>query len=346
MKVAIIGVTGMVGQEMLDVLAEQKFPVTELIPVASARSVGTEIVFQGKSYSIVSIEDVLEMKPNVVFLSAGGAISTEWAPKFAEAGCRVIDNSSAFRMQEDIKLIIPEINGDLLTEDDYIIANPNCSTIQMLIALAPLHLQYKIKRVIVSTYQSVSGTGAQAIEQMENERNKEKGKTVYPYPIDQNVLPHCDSFLENGYTKEEMKLVDETKKILDPNIAVTATAVRVPVVGGHSEAINVTFEKDFDLSFIRKLYHHTPGIHLQDNPATNIYPMPLFAKGKNDVFVGRLRRDESYENTLNMWVVADNLRKGAALNTVQIAQKLIEKGILTANQNPWDGEIDLLSKLK
>ncbi|RFC54161.1 aspartate-semialdehyde dehydrogenase [Brumimicrobium aurantiacum] len=328
MKLAIVGVTGMVGQEMLKVVAEMNLPITELIPVASKKSAGTKITFGGQEHTVVDLEKALEMKPEVALFSAGGSISLEWAPKFAAIKCRVIDNSSAFRMDEDKKLIIPEINGDELTADDYIIANPNCSTIQMLIALAPLHEMYTIKRVVVSTYQSISGTGAQAVKQMENEREGINGEMVYPYPIDQNVLPHCDIFMDNGYTKEEMKLVNETKKILDNKIAVTATAVRVPVQGGHSEALNVNFEKDFDLTEIRKAYHENPAITLQDNPETNTYPMPLYAKGKNDVYVGRLRRDESQDNTLNMWVVADNLRKGAATNTVQIAQKLIEKKII------------------
>lgn len=328
MKLAIVGVTGMVGQEMLKVLGEMSLPITELIPVASKGSAGTKIKFGGQEHTVVDVEKALNMKPDVALFSAGGNISLEWAPKFAAIGCRVVDNSSAFRMDEDKKLIIPEINGDLLTEDDFIIANPNCSTIQMLIALAPLHQLYTVKRVVVSTYQSISGTGAKAVQQMDNERQGIQGEMIYPYPIDQNVLPHCDDFLDNGYTKEEMKLVNETKKILDPKIAVTATAVRVPVQGGHSEAINVSFENDFDLAFIRKIYHNNSTIHLQDNPDTNSYPMPLYAAGKNEVFIGRLRRDESQENTLNMWVVADNLRKGAATNTLQIVQKLIEKKIV------------------
>lgn len=328
MKLAIVGVTGMVGQEMLKVLGEMSLPITELIPVASKGSAGTKIKFGGQEHTVVDVEKALNMKPDVALFSAGGNISLEWAPKFAAIGCRVVDNSSAFRMDEDKKLIIPEINGDLLTEDDFIIANPNCSTIQMLIALAPLHQLYTVKRVVVSTYQSISGTGAKAVQQMENERQGIQGEMIYPYPIDQNVLPHCDDFLDNGYTKEEMKLVNETKKILDPKIEVTATAVRVPVQGGHSEAINVSFENDFDLAFIRKIYHNNSTIHLQDNPDTNSYPMPLYAAGKNEVFIGRLRRDESQENTLNMWVVADNLRKGAATNTLQIVQKLIEKKIV------------------
>jgi len=333
MKLAIIGVTGMVGQEMIKVLEEFNFPLDELIPVASEKSKGTIINYLEKEFVVVTLEEVLSKRPDIALFSAGGSISLEWAPKFAEIGCRVIDNSSAFRMDEDKKLIIPEINGDLLTQEDFIIANPNCSTIQMLIALAPLHELYTIKRVVVSTYQSISGTGIKAIQQMENERNERKGEVVYPYPIDQNVLPHCDSFLENGYTKEEMKLINETHKILDPSIRVTATAVRVPVQGGHSESINVSFEKDFDLVEIRKVLYHTSGVEVKDNPETNIYPMPLYARGKNEVFVGRLRRDESQENSLNMWVVADNLRKGAALNTVQIMLKLIEKGIVVANES-------------
>lgn len=328
MKLAVVGVTGMVGQEMLKVLEDYTFLVDELIPVASERSAGSKITYLDNEYEVVTIDKALEMKPDVALFSAGGAISLEWAQKFADAGCRVIDNSSAFRMDEDKKLIIPEINGDTLTEEDYIIANPNCSTIQMLMALAPLHKAYKIKRVVVSTYQSISGTGAKAVEQMNNERAGKKAEMVYRYPIDQNVIPHCDDFLENGYTKEEMKLINETHKILDPNIAVTATAVRVPVQGGHSESINVSFENDFDLTHVRKLLHHQNGIQIQDNPEANVYPMPLYARGKNDVFVGRLRRDESQENTLNMWVVADNLRKGAATNTVQILIDLVSRGII------------------
>ncbi|MFA5574705.1 MAG: aspartate-semialdehyde dehydrogenase [Brumimicrobium sp.] len=328
MKLAIVGVTGMVGQEMINVLEELHIPVTELIPVASEKNVGKSIQFNDKEYKIVSLDDALKMQPEVALFSAGGSISLKWAPKFADVGCRVIDNSSAFRMDDDKKLIVPEINGDILTEKDFIIANPNCSTIQMLVALAPLHEMYTIKRVVVSTYQSISGTGAKAVKQMENERKGLEKEMVYPYPIDQNVLPHCDIFLENGYTKEEMKLINETHKILDPNIAVTATAVRVPVQGGHSESINVSFENDFSLEDIRLRLYYTPGVKVQDNPEANLYPMPLFAKGKNDVFIGRLRRDESQENTVNMWVVADNLRKGAALNTVQIMIKMFELGIL------------------
>jgi aspartate-semialdehyde dehydrogenase len=328
MKVAVVGATGMVGNVMLKVLAEQNFPITQLIPVASEKSVGKTISFGGNSYPIVSLATAVDMRPDVAIFSAGGETSLEWAPKFAEVGCRVIDNSSAWRMDPTKKLVIPEINGDQLTSDDFIIANPNCSTIQLLMALAPLHKAYTIKRVVVSTYQSITGTGVKAMEQMNNERNGINGEMAYPYPIDQNCLPHCDSFLDNGYTKEEMKLTNETKKILDNGINVTATAVRVPVVGGHSEAVNVEFEKDFDLGDVRKLLHETPGVTLQDSPSTNTYPMPKYAADKDDVFVGRIRRDESQANTLNMWIVADNLRKGAATNAVQIGKVLIEKGIL------------------
>ncbi|MCC5924204.1 MAG: aspartate-semialdehyde dehydrogenase [Crocinitomicaceae bacterium] len=328
MKVAVVGATGMVGNVMLRVLAERNFPVSELIPVASEKSVGNEIDFGGNKFKVVNLATAVEMKPDLALFSAGGETSLEWAPKFAEVGCYVVDNSSAWRMQPDKKLIVPEINGDLLTENDFIIANPNCSTIQMLMALAPLHKAYSVKRVVVSTYQSISGTGVKAVAQMNRERNGVSGEMAYPYPIDQNCLPHCDSFLENGYTKEEMKLTNETKKILSPNIHVTATAIRVPVQGGHSEAINVTFERDFDLREVRQLLKDFPGVTLQDSPETNTYPMPLYAAGKDDVFVGRIRRDESLPNSLNMWVVADNLRKGAATNAVQIAQLLIDKGIL------------------
>lgn len=332
MKVAVVGATGMVGEVMLKVLAEQSFPVSELIPVASKRSAGKKIAFGGSEYSVVDMETAISMKPDVALFSAGGSTSLEWAPKFAEVGCRVIDNSSAWRMSPDHKLIIPEINGDELTAKDYIIANPNCSTIQLLMALAPLHRKYGAKRVVVSTYQSISGSGSKAVNQMNNERAGEEGEMAYPYPIDQNCLPHCDVFMENGYTKEEMKLTNETKKILDEGIKVSATAVRVPVQGGHSEAVNVTFEKDFDLNDVRKTIHETTGLKLQDNPETNTYPMPIYAAGKDEVFVGRIRRDETLDNTLNMWVVADNLRKGAATNAVQIAKLLVEKGILKVEQ--------------
>lgn len=339
MKLAVVGVTGLVGQEILKVLEEFNFPLTALIPVASEKSKGKEIEYDGKKYTVVTPDIAIALQPDIALFSAGGSVSLEWAPKFAEIGCRVIDNSSAFRMDEDKKLIIPEINEDLLTADDFIIANPNCSTTQMLLPLAPLHKLYTIKRIVVSTYQSISGTGSKAIQQMKNERKGIKKEMVYPYPIDQNILPHCDDFLENGYTKEEMKLVNETHKILDKNIAVTATAARVPVQGGHSESINVSFEKEFDLEYIRKVFYHTPGIHVKDNPETNIYPMPLFSRGKNDVFVGRLRRDESQEKTLNMWVVADNLRKGAALNAVQIMMSLINKEIVKV-------DVDTLKRIR
>jgi aspartate-semialdehyde dehydrogenase len=331
MKVAVVGATGMVGNVMLEVLKEQQFPITELIPVASERSVGKEIIFNNKAYGVVGLETAVNMRPDVAIFSAGGETSLEWAPKFAEVGTTVIDNSSAWRMDPTKKLVVPEINGAVLTSSDKIIANPNCSTIQLLLALAPLHKAYTIKRVVVSTYQSITGTGVKAVEQMENERKNVQGEMAYKYPIDKNCIPQCDSFLENGYTKEEMKLTNETKKILDPNIHVTATAVRVPVVGGHSEAVNVEFEKDFDLSEIRKLLDAQAGITLQDDPSTFQYPMPKYAEGKDDVFVGRIRRDESQANTLNMWVVADNLRKGAATNAVQIAQLLKQKGFLPRN---------------
>lgn len=330
MKVAVVGATGMVGNIMLQVLKERNFPITELIPVASERSVGTKITYDGVEYAVVGLETAVDMRPDLALFSAGGETSLEWAPKFAAVGTTVIDNSSAWRMEADKKLIVPEINGDILTADDKIIANPNCSTIQLVLALKPLHEKYTVKRVVVSTYQSITGTGVKATTQMENERNKVAGEMAYPYPIDRNCLPHCDSFTENGYTKEEMKLTKETKKILDPNINVTATAVRVPVVGGHSEAVNVEFERDFDLNEVRSLLHAQEGVTLKDDPTTNTYPMPLYAEGKDDVFVGRIRRDESQANTLNMWVVSDNLRKGAATNAIQIAEILIKKGLLVA----------------
>jgi aspartate-semialdehyde dehydrogenase len=328
MKVAVVGATGMVGNVMLSVLREQNFPITELIPVASEKSVGKMIPFGSLSFPVVSLETAVEMKPDVAIFSAGGETSFEWAPKFAARGTTVIDNSSVWRMDPTKKLIIPEINGHLLTSEDKIIANPNCSTIQLLLALAPLHKAFRIKRVVVSTYQSITGTGVKAVQQMENERTGVNGEMAYAYPIDKNCIPHCDSFMENGYTKEEMKLTNETKKILDPTIQVTATAVRVPVVGGHSEAVNIEFENDFDLAQVRKLLHGAEGITLKDDPATNSYPMPKYAEGKDDVFVGRIRRDESQANTLNLWIVADNLRKGAATNAVQIGKLLIAKQLL------------------
>lgn len=328
MRVAVVGATGMVGKVMLEVLKEHNFPITELIPVASEKSIGKKIEFGGLTFEIIGLEKAISMKPDIAIFSAGGKASLEWAPKFANAGTTVIDNSSAWRMDPTKKLIIPEINGDSLDKTDKIIANPNCSTIQMLIALAPLHKIFTIKRVIVSTYQSITGTGVKAVQQLENERENIQGEMAYAYPIDKNCIPQCDSFLDNGYTKEEMKLTNETKKILDPSINVTATAVRIPVVGGHSEAINVEFENEFDLAEVRKLLHEAPGITLKDDPTTNSYPMPRYAEGKNDVFVGRIRRDETQTKTLNMWVVADNLRKGAATNAVQIAQLLIKKDLI------------------
>lgn len=326
MKIAVVGATGLVGSVMLEVLAQRKFPVGELIPIASEKSVGKEISFQGKTYRVVSLEEGVTKKPHIALFSAGGATSLAWAPKFAAMGTTVVDNSSAWRMDPDKKLIVPEINAHCLTPQDKIIANPNCSTIQMVMVLAPLHLNFGIKRVVVSTYQSITGTGMKAIQQLENEYKGEKGAMAYPYPIHQNALPHCDVFEENDYTKEEMKLIRETQKILnDTSIAVTATAVRVPVMGGHSESVNVELLKDFDVHQIRTLLSRTPGVVVQDNPMMNLYPMPLFSRGKDEVFVGRIRRDESQKNTINMWIVSDNLRKGAATNTVQIAEYLIKK---------------------
>lgn len=326
MKVAVIGATGMVGQVILKVLAERNFPVTELLPVASEKSVGKNIDFRGKEYKIISLAEAVAKKPDLALFSAGGETSLEWAPKFAEMGTIVIDNSSAWRMDPTKKLIVPEINASELSPEDRIIANPNCSTIQLVMALKPLHDKYQVKRVVVSTYQSISGTGVRAVRQMENEIKGEKGEMAYPYPIHKNALPHCDVFEENDYTKEEMKLTRETKKILgDDSIAVTATAVRVPVVGGHSESVNIEFVHDFDLNTVKLLLKNFPGIILQDNPEVNMYPMPLYAHGKDEVFVGRIRRDHSQPNTLNMWIVADNLRKGAATNAVQIAEKFVKQ---------------------
>lgn len=329
MRVAVVGVTGMVGNVMLEVLAEHNFPVTELIPVASEKSVGKKIVFKGTEYTVIGLQQAVSLKPDVALFSAGASVSKEWAPKFAQVGTTVVDNSSAWRMDPTKKLVIPEINADVLTKDDKIIANPNCSTIQMLVALAPLQRKYGIKRVVVSTYQSITGTGVKAVRQLENEYKGEKGEMAYHYQIHRNAIPHCDVFEENGYTKEEMKLVRETKKILrDDSIAVTATAVRIPVVGGHSEAVNVELKNDFDINEVRALLAQSAGIKVQDNTETNTYPMPLYAHGKDDVFVGRIRRDESQPNTLNFWVVADNLRKGAATNTIQIAEYLIKNKLL------------------
>jgi aspartate-semialdehyde dehydrogenase len=328
MRIAVVGATGMVGTIMLKVLREQNFPITDLILVASEKSIGTQIDFGGLSFPVVSMQSALELRPDIAIFSAGGDISLEWAPKFAEVGTKVIDNSSAWRMDPTKKLIVPEINGHLLTKQDFIIANPNCSTIQLVLTLAPLHAKYSVKRVVISTYQSITGTGVKAVQQMENERAGIQSEMAYKYPIDKNCIPQCDVFLENGYTKEEMKLSNETKKILDPKIKLTATAVRVPVVGGHSEAVNIQFEQDFDLQEVRKLLNEMPGITLKDDPETFSYPMPKYAEGKDDVFVGRIRRDESQENTLNLWIVADNLRKGAATNAVQIAKLLKEKGLV------------------
>ena len=324
MKVAVVGATGMVGEIMLKVLKERNFPVTELILVASEKSVGKEIEWNGKTYKVVGLQTAVDMKPEIALFSAGGETSLLWAPKFAAAGTTVIDNSSAWRMDATKKLVVPEINATELTKEDKIIANPNCSTIQMVMALAPLHAKYKIKRVVVSTYQSITGTGVKAVQQLENEYAGDKGEMAYKYQIHRNAIPQCDVFEENGYTKEEMKLVRETQKILDDKtIAVTATAIRIPVVGGHSEAVNIQFENDFDVTEVRQLLHQTDGVTVQDNLDTFTYPMPLYAAGKDDVFVGRIRRDESQPNTLNMWIVADNLRKGAATNTIQIAEYLI-----------------------
>lgn len=329
MKLAIVGATGLVGQEILAVLAERNVQFDDLYLVASAKSVGKKYTFKNKEYTIKSMEEAVALAPDVAIFSAGGGTSLEWAPKFAEAGTIVIDNSSAWRMDPTKKLIVPEINGHVIGIDDRIIANPNCSTIQMVLALAPLHLKYKIKRIVVSTYQSVTGTGKDAVQQMMDERKGLVGVKVYPHPIDMNALPHIDSFLDNGYTKEEMKMVKETHKILeDDSIGITSTTVRVPTVGGHSEAVNVEFHNDYDLQEVRTLLENTPGIIVQDDPKNNVYPMPLFAKGKDEVFVGRLRRDESQPNTLNMWIVADNLRKGAATNAVQIAEFMLSQSLV------------------
>ncbi|WP_027003975.1 aspartate-semialdehyde dehydrogenase [Hugenholtzia roseola] len=330
MKVAIVGATGLVGQEMLAVLAERNFPLSDLIPVASARSIGKMVSFKGKSYPIRSLQEAIALAPDVALFSAGGSVSLEYAPQFAAVGTTVIDNSSAWRMHQAHKLVVPEVNGDVLTAADKIIANPNCSTIQMVVALKPLHDAFKIKRIVVSTYQSVTGTGKEAVEQLMAERKGENDvKRVYPHPIDLNVLPHIDVFLDNGYTKEEMKMVNETKKILnDYTLGVTATTVRIPVMGGHSEAVNVEFERDFDLQAVRQILENAKGVVVQDDVKNNLYPMPLLSHQKDEVFVGRIRRDESQPHTLNLWIVADNLRKGAATNAVQIAEYLLEKQIL------------------
>lgn len=329
MKIAVVGATGMVGNVMLEVLEERNFPVSELLVVASERSVGKKLTYKGKEHTVIGLQDAIDQKPDIALFSAGGGTSLEWAPKFAAAGITVVDNSSAWRMDPNKKLVVPEINAKDLTAADKIIANPNCSTIQMVVALAPLHKKYGIKRLVISTYQSISGTGIKAVQQLENEYQGIKGEMAYPYPIHRNALPHCDVFEDNGYTKEEMKLVNETRKILnDDSIAVTATAVRIPVAGGHSESINIEFENDFDVNEVRKILHDTDGVIVQDNLDTNTYPMPIYAHGKDEVFVGRIRRDESQANTLNMWVVSDNLRKGAATNTIQIAEYLTEHSLV------------------
>ncbi|RKS55334.1 aspartate-semialdehyde dehydrogenase [Gillisia mitskevichiae] len=331
MRVAVVGATGMVGQVILKVLAERNFPISELYPVASEKSIGNNIQFNNKSFKVIGLEEAVSLKPDLALFSAGGDTSLEWAPKFAEVGTKVVDNSSAWRMDPSKKLVIPEINASELTSEDLIIANPNCSTIQMLMALKPLHDTYKIKRVVVSTYQSITGTGVKAVQQLENEYNNEQGEMAYPYPIHKNAIPHCDVFTDNGYTKEEMKLSNETKKILgDDSVQVSATAIRIPVVGGHSESVNIEFEKDFEENDVRKLLSEFPGITVQDNTSVNTYPMPIYAEGKDDVFVGRIRRDYSQPKTLNMWIVADNLRKGAATNAIQIAEYMLKNGLLPA----------------
>ena len=329
MRVAVVGATGMVGRIMLKVLEERNFPVTELYPVASEKSIGKEISFKNKSYKIIGLEEAVSLKPDLALFSAGGDTSLEWAPRFAENGTTVVDNSSAWRMDKTKKLIIPEINADELTPEDKIIANPNCSTIQLLMALKPLHDKYKIRRVVVSTYQSITGTGVKAVQQLENEYAGKKGEMAYPYPIHKNAIPQCDVFTENGYTKEEMKLTNETKKILgDETVQVSATAIRIPVVGGHSESVNIEFENDFEEGDVRKILSDFPGVTVKDNPELNTYPMPIYAEGKDDVFVGRIRRDYSQPKTLNMWIVADNLRKGAATNAVQIAEYLMQNKLI------------------
>ena len=329
MKVAVVGVTGVVGTVMLSLLDKRKFPITQIIPVASEKSVGNQIRFQGKDYSIVSLNDAVSMKPDIALFSAGGSISKEWAPKFADVGTRVVDNSSAWRMDSTKKLIVSEVNSETLTDDDYIIANPNCSTMQMLVVLAPLHKRFNIKRLVISTYQSVSGTGKNAIDQLYSERNGSDSEKVYPYSIDQNLLPHCDVFEEGGYTKEENKLINETKKILNDNsIQITSTAVRVPIEICHGESVNIEFEDDFKLEEVFSVLKNSPGLIVQDEPEKNLYPMPINASNKDEVFVGRIRRDFSIKSGLNLWIIADNLRKGAATNTIQIAEKLIEMGIV------------------
>ena len=328
MKVAVVGATGLVGGVMLKVLEERGFPVRELLPVASARSVGATVHFRGKQVPVIDMEDAVAARPDIALFSAGGGTSLEWAPRFAEAGCTVIDNSSAWRMDPNVPLVVPEINADALAGHQRIIANPNCSTIQLVMALAPLHRAYGVRRVVVSTYQAVSGTGMKAVQQLEDERQGVEGEKAYPHAIDRNVIPACDAFSEEGYTKEELKLANETRKILDPVIRVTATAVRVPVTGGHSEAVNVEFDVEFDMAEVRRLLGDAPGVELMDDPSSNNYPMPILAHDRDAVLVGRLRRDLTQERTLNLWIVADNLRKGAATNAVQIAEVLVERGLV------------------
>ena len=328
MKVAVVGATGLVGGVMLKVLEERGFPVRELLPVASARSVGSTVQFRGKQVPVIDMEDAVAARPDIALFSAGGGTSLEWAPRFAEAGCTVIDNSSAWRMDPNVPLVVPEINADALAGHQRIIANPNCSTIQLVMALAPLHRAYGVQRVVVSTYQAVSGTGMKAVQQLEDERQGVEGEKAYPHAIDRNVIPACDAFSEEGYTKEELKLANETRKILDPVIRVSATAVRVPVTGGHSEAVNVEFDKEYDLAEVRNLIAEAPGVELMDDPSSNNYPMPILAHDRDAVLVGRLRRDLTQERTLNLWIVADNLRKGAATNAVQIAEVLVERGLV------------------
>ena len=329
MKIAVVGATGMVGNVMLKVLEERNLPINKLLLVASERSVGTELIYQNKKIKVIGINEALNTKPDIALFSAGGSTSLEWAPKFASLGTKVIDNSSAWRMEKDIKLIVPEINANLLSSEDKIIANPNCSTIQMVMALAPIHKKFKIKRLVISTYQSITGTGVKAVKQLKNEMTGTSGENAYPHQIHKNALPHCDIFLENNYTREEMKLVHETHKILaDDKIAITATAVRIPVVGGHSESVNVEFENHFKINQIQKILSQTPGIEILDDPKKNKYPMPINAEGKDTVYVGRLRRDNSIPNGVNLWIVSDNLRKGAATNTIQIAEYLIKNNLV------------------
>ena len=329
MRIAVVGVTGMVGKVMLDVLTERNIPISELIPVASEKSIGKTILFKGENLEVIGLAEALNTQPDIALFSAGGDTSLEWAPKFAENGTTVIDNSSAWRMKKDIKLVIPEINASKLTSTDKIIANPNCSTIQMVMAIAPLHKAFKIKRLVISTYQSITGTGVKAVEQLDNEMYDKIGEKAYPYQIHKNALPQCDVFLKNDYTKEEMKLVQETHKILeDSSIGITATAIRIPVVGGHSESVNIEFELKYDIKKVRTILNETIGVEVIDDPKKNLYPMPINAEGKDEVFIGRIRRDESVENGLNLWIVSDNLRKGAATNTIQIAEYLIHNNIV------------------